>query len=211
MEIIAHRGLWKIPEEKNTLKSLYLALEKGYGVETDVRDLNGKLVISHDMPIAESAIFLEDFLSYYSINGFASTLALNIKSDGLQVKLKQMLAEYAVEKYFVFDMSIPDTYGYLDERMITFIRRSEVESYCNLASCAQGIWLDELRGPWVSKKILLEILEQEKNLCIVSAELHKRDHADQWDLIQSVLETLQLPEGFMICTDMPNEAKGYFN
>jgi glycerophosphoryl diester phosphodiesterase len=211
MEIIAHRGLWKIPEEKNTLKALCLALDMGYGVETDIRDLNGTLVISHDMPTIESFILLDDFLSYYSNNSFSSSLALNIKSDGLQEKLKKALAEYAVEKYFVFDMSIPDAYSFLDGGMITFLRRSEVENYPDLLSFAQGVWLDELRRPWISRGLLIEMAELEKKVCIVSAELHNRDYEYQWALIKGSLETSRLADSFMICTDVPDKAEGYFN
>ncbi|MGH2941268.1 MAG: phosphodiesterase, partial [Solirubrobacteraceae bacterium] len=50
MEPLAHRGLWLAPEQRNTLAAFYDAFEHGCGVEIDVRDLDGALVVSHDPP-----------------------------------------------------------------------------------------------------------------------------------------------------------------
>lgn len=38
MKILAHRGAWNAPEEKNTLKSFSCALQNNWGIESDVRD-----------------------------------------------------------------------------------------------------------------------------------------------------------------------------
>ena len=46
--IIAHRGLWKKPSEKNSKLALFKALENGFSIETDIRyDKDIGLVISH--------------------------------------------------------------------------------------------------------------------------------------------------------------------
>ncbi len=50
MQVISHRGYWKSAAEKNTTTAFARSFALGYGTETDVRDLNGELVISHDMP-----------------------------------------------------------------------------------------------------------------------------------------------------------------
>jgi glycerophosphoryl diester phosphodiesterase len=51
MKIIAHRGMWFNKHEQNTLVAFERALENGFGIETDFRDFNGSLVISHDLPL----------------------------------------------------------------------------------------------------------------------------------------------------------------
>ena len=51
--ILAHRGLWVTDSEKNSKEAIALALSEGFGVELDVRDRNGGLIVSHD-PSAES-------------------------------------------------------------------------------------------------------------------------------------------------------------
>ena len=46
MKIIAHRGFWIKDSEKNTVKAFERALENGFGIETDLRDYNQKIVAS---------------------------------------------------------------------------------------------------------------------------------------------------------------------
>ena len=65
MKILSHRGFWLNPEEKNKQISFKRAVDCGYGIETDIRDYNGKLVISHDIP-NEDCLQLDDFLQKYS-------------------------------------------------------------------------------------------------------------------------------------------------
>ena len=38
MIILAHRGYWKKLSERNTEEALKKAFEKGYGIESDIRD-----------------------------------------------------------------------------------------------------------------------------------------------------------------------------
>ena len=52
---IAHRGNTQgaEPDFENDIDYLYAALERGYGVEVDVREYNGKLYFGHDEPQSE--------------------------------------------------------------------------------------------------------------------------------------------------------------
>jgi hypothetical protein len=209
MEILAHRGMWVEKDQRNTMQALIKGLDAGYGIETDVRDLNGRLVISHDMPGIDSAP-LDDLLRYYSDGQFSSTLALNIKADGLQNKLHQLLQDYQIRQYFVFDMSIPDTLGYISREMKTFIRRSEVEYHPELTKRAQGVWLDELIEPWIDAETIVQELNRTQAVCIVSGELHGRAHRFQWDQIRRVIDLMSQSDKLMICTDFPEEAERHF-
>ena len=187
MKILAHRGLWFNGDERNSLPALFRGLDGGYGLETDVRDLNGQLIISHDMPTADTAVSLDKLLCYYTDGGFTSTLALNIKADGLQEKLHRKLQDHNIKHYFVFDMSVPDTLGYLKIGMPTFVRRSELEHHPEITSRAQGVWLDELCEPWIDEEVILEQAAETDAVCIVSGELHGREYASQWAKIESAL------------------------
>ena len=110
MEIIAHRGYWKSIEEKNTIKAMNNAFVERLGVETDFRDRDEKLKVSHNMSL-ESCLDAEEFFKLYKNSPF--TLALNIKADGIQIPLKKLILQYNIKKYFCFDMSVPDTLGYI--------------------------------------------------------------------------------------------------
>ena len=88
MKIICHRGFWSNSNKPNSIESFELAISNGFGIETDVRDFKGKLVISHDPPLGEE-IYFEDLLTIKSISKFP--LAINIKSDGLSFQVKDLM------------------------------------------------------------------------------------------------------------------------
>ena len=100
LDIIAHRGFWIKSNQKNSVEAFKLALENGFGIETDLRDFNGNIVISHDVP-TESCITFHDFMAIVQEYP-PQTLSLNIKSDGLQELSKKDLGSYT--DYFFFDM-----------------------------------------------------------------------------------------------------------
>ena len=81
--ILAHRGWWTKPAEKNSFEAIRRAIDAGFGIETDFRDLNGTIVISHDPPQGE-VLCAESFFGLYAQIGTNGRLALNIKADGLQ-------------------------------------------------------------------------------------------------------------------------------
>ncbi len=211
MQILAHRGLWKKEIEKNSLDALIKSLDHGFGLETDIRDLNGRLVISHDLPTEDSAVYLDQLLDYYAKNKCQTTLGLNIKSDGLQDKLRLELKNHNITKYFVFDMSIPDTIGYLKSSMPVFIRRSEFEYHPQLVKLAQGVWLDELLGDWIKTDMLLNLVSESKTICIVSPELHGRSYLSQWHEIKNALKLGCPTSQLLICTDFPIEFERFLS
>ena len=63
MNIIAHRGFWRKEKEMNTSIAFSRAISSNYGIETDVRDCCGELVISHDVPIGNNLSFDEFILA----------------------------------------------------------------------------------------------------------------------------------------------------
>ena len=98
MQILSHRGYWKSEKEKNTHGAFERSFSMGFGTETDIRDYKGELVISHDIA-DEKSVKLEDFFRIYNDFNKSLPLALNIKADGLQLKLKSLLVEYDIENY----------------------------------------------------------------------------------------------------------------
>lgn len=209
MLILSHRGYWKEPSEKNSRIAFEQSFSLGFGTETDIRDFNGKLVISHDMPDA-SAISVKDFFALYNQYDTTLPLALNIKADGLQVALKKLLNEYSITNYFVFDMSVPDGLGYLKNGINAFTRQSEYELEPSFYHEAQGIWLDEFYTHWISKSTISYHLEQNKQICIVSPDLHKRDYMTEWEHYKQIEKELGI-NNLILCTDYPEIAREFFN
>lgn len=203
MQIISHRGYWKTEREKNQEIAFRRSFNLGFGTETDVRDCAQALVISHDMPTG-SEMSLGYFASMAAGKKFP--LAMNIKADGLAGKLRAAMEKHSIPDWFVFDMSIPDMRSHLKEGNKVFTRMSEVEPdpiYLN--ECA-GVWLDGFDGTWYGKEVVDSLLGRNKRVCIVSSELHKRDHSEQWDFLRSA----KFSDEVILCTDMPELAVEHF-
>ncbi|KZZ48890.1 hypothetical protein A3759_17685 [Thalassolituus sp. HI0120] len=208
MEIISHRGYWKSEEEKNSVVAFERSFSMGFGTETDLRDRCGEIVISHDMPTGDEITF-EEFLGIYCRYDKSLSLALNIKSDGLQAEVERILKKYSVSTYFLFDMSIPDTVGYIEKGLRVFMRSSEYERESDLWEQASGIWVDSFLGHQFDCGFLERVNSTGKDICIVSPELHKRPHDAEWRLLKDVIEK-QRGVVTILCTDIPELAKEYF-
>lgn len=206
MHFLAHRGLWRQADEKNTRQALCRAFQAGYGVETDIRDLDGELVISHDMP-RRGALPLTVMLGDYTSAGRPGTLALNIKSDGLAVLLRQQLAVHEVTNYFCFDMSVPDTLPYLQETMPVAARLSEYEPEGLLSELADCLWWDAFSDRPLSVDRLQDWLSCGKRVCLVSPELHGRSPGGFWHQLAKLPEQVRRHPELMLCTDLPVQAK----
>jgi hypothetical protein len=206
MNIISHRGYWIDNIEKNTSISFERSFRLGFGTETDIRDYNGNLVISHDIPSGGS-ISIDDFFNIYNRQS-NRILALNIKSDGLQSILKKKIEEHKIQNYFVFDMSIPDSIGYINNGIKVFSRQSEYEKTPVFYDQVEGIWLDSFNEEWYDYYLIVNHLKQGKKVAIVSSELHGRDQIRLWKFIK--VNNLDNEEKLILCTDFPELASKYF-
>jgi len=206
INIISHRGYWQSESEKNTFIAFERSFEHGFGVETDIRDYNSTLVISHDIPNSGCLLF-SDFLGIYKKYNSNSTLALNIKSDGLAKEVQKELVKNDITNYFVFDMSIPDTVSYLRNGMVTYIRQSDIENNIHFVNKVQGFWLDELEKEWINSQEIEKLQKFSLPICIVSSELHKRDYLNQWRNIKNLVNY----DSISLCTDFPKKAADFFN
>ena len=209
IEIIAHRGLWGAALKKNSISAIKAAFKAGFGLETDVRDLNGELVISHDIPkISDEILLLEDLLELHGSMSPDLTLALNIKSDGLSLALKDKLW-HLTKNYFVFDMSVPDTLSYRANGLNFYTRQSEYELNPPVYDDAIGIWMDEFHGPWITEEIVERHHRHGKSVAIVSPELHGRSFENEWKNYKRISNEMSGGK-ILLCTDYPIEARRYF-
>ncbi len=206
--ILAHRGYWKRKEEQNSISSFKKALENNFGIETDIRDYNGKLIISHDIPKYPN-ISLEELLELAQSINPNVMLALNIKSDGQLNLIEKAIKSFSKEKFFCFDMSLPETRKFSQSNTPYFIRQSEYEHQLSFLKESKGVWIDCFESIWFSKKDIFKVLDMGKSVCVVSPELHNRDRNELW----LDLKSWNLPwkdNKIFICTDYPLEAWEYF-
>ncbi|MDC0415210.1 hypothetical protein OAM25_02550 [Gammaproteobacteria bacterium] len=209
MIIISHRGYWQNVAEQNRPQAFIRSFINGFGIETDIRDYNSELVISHDIPTKKN-ITVRALFDIYTKYDTSLPLALNIKSDGLQDQLLSLIKEYNIDNYFLFDMSVPDGIQYIKYNMKVFTRQSEYELSPTYYENAKGIWLDEFHDHWITEEILQKHINQKKIICIVSPELHHRNYQKEWEdykVIESKLDYNKI----IICTDKPEELRDFLN
>ena len=209
MKIISHRGYWHVEKEKNTIAAFERSFSMGFGTETDIRDYKGELVISHDVPTKDS-LSLAEFLDIYSQYDKTLQLALNIKSDGLQLLLQDYINKYNLNEYFVFDMSIPDLIGYINLKVNTYYRISEYETDSALTHVSSGIWLDGFKNSLVDEDRIGKYLNNGLSVCIVSPELHKREYMELWSKIKKFDSSILESNKLTLCTDLPEHAVEVF-
>ena len=217
MQIIAHRGYWTTPAQKNTAEAFIHAFSNGLGTETDFRDAFGSnadnLVISHDPP-QPGAFSVRKFLELYKEYDGSLPLAVNIKADGLVKLIPQLMKEFGVKKYFPFDMSVADMVTWHEAGAPYFIRHSEYEREPWVASpklyaAATGVWLDPFHEDSLGAAAAQKHLENGKQVCFVSPELHKRDTvADVWSGLRGT--KVAQSDKFYLCTDIPGAALDFF-
>ena len=208
MDILAHRGYWNAEIERNSLLALRTALKRGYGFESDVRDYNGKLVISHNIAVASSPE-AEEIFRCLAENKDRYCFAINIKADGLKDLLMEYITRYQITNYFLFDMSVPQMIEFDEMGLRYFTRQSEVEPVPCMYDRAAGVWIDGFWGTlWITEELLKGHIENKKEVCIVSPDLHGRtDYRDFWEQLKNYQIDFSK---VMLCTDHPDEAGAFF-
>lgn len=154
IKILAHRGFFKSEKEKNTKTAFERAFDNNFGIETDLRDIKGKIVISHDMPKGDEMTFEELLIL---LDGRNLPLALNIKADGMAKEIKRLLDKYKHNNYFTFDMSIPEMIVQLKMGLNVFTGLSDINKHPVLKEQSKGIWLDSFINDWFYEKDIIKI------------------------------------------------------
>ncbi|MBT6472144.1 MAG: hypothetical protein HOK52_12925, partial [Candidatus Marinimicrobia bacterium] len=91
-----HRILHRV----NT-KGALLKTPKELGVEVDIRSKGNQLIMHHD-PFQDGEDF-EDWLGVYE----HGILILNVKEEGLEGRLIELMSKYNIDDYFFLDQSFP--------------------------------------------------------------------------------------------------------
>jgi len=187
MKIFAHRGLWEVESEQNSLSAISAAFDLGLSVEIDLwkRDSSGTIWVGHD--IDQALLNFSEVLSCWETYQDVD-LALNIKCDGLISSLGAKMKKYSdlsKGRYFAFDMSMPERVIYERENFPIAYRLSELE-LSELETDRDLYWLDSFYSDWflnLESKSLQRILPKS---ILVSPELHGRLSGDAIDLVKRI-------------------------
>ena len=164
MKIISHR-VNSISELKETPES--------YGVEIDIRYNGEDLFISHDP--SRNDVLMSDWLNYYS----HCFLIVNVKEDGLEDLVINLLNNCGITSFFFLDQPFPSIMKMArkGERRCA-VRISEYESHhtaLNVSRFVDWVWVDQFTTAPPDFDALKILKEKGLKLCLVSPELQGRE------------------------------------
>ncbi len=132
MEIIIHR-VNKIQKLKK--------IDQKYGVEIDIRALGSELILNHE-PFKEGEKLI-DYLDEYN----HGTLVLNVKEDGIEENILQMVKQRSqIKSFFLLDVEFP--YLYRESRKgekniaVRFSEDESIETVKNYVGMVDWVWID---------------------------------------------------------------------
>ena len=202
-DVVAHRGLWGHGSQPNSAAAILEALGQGLGIETDIRDHQGRVVISHDPP-GGGEPDLTSLLQWH--RGASSLLALNIKADGLASEIGRQLSIHGANEAFVFDMSFPQARLLALSGIPLATRVSEYEpvehAFAGPYADSQYLWVDCFESDWFLSDTALVAALYGRTAVLVSPEIHGRAVEESWDW---VCRMRLLGHRVGVCTDRPLE------
>jgi hypothetical protein len=188
MLLIAHRI--------NTVAQL-AQVPAHYGVELDLRDADGRLILQHD-PFQSGEDF-EEYLKHWRHR----LMILNVKSERIEPRVLELVKQYRVQDYFFLDCSFPmirHLIGLGEHRIaVRFSEFEPLESALALAGKVDWAWIDCFtRMPLDGRSYGL--LRRYFKLCGVSPELQGRP-------VETITDYSRQLAGFpldAICTKRPD-------
>lgn len=191
MIIISHR--------RNTIDELK-STPRHLGVEVDIRSFGNKLVINHD-PYQDGLDF-EMWLTFFS----HGTLILNVKEEGLESRLLDLMKSKGINDFFFLDQSFPFLvkWANLGESR-SAVRVSEYESIdtaLNLAGKVEWVWLDCFKKLSIDSKQIRTLKNAGFKICLVSPELHSRDYKSEVSSAINWINEMSI-EIDAVCTKYP--------
>lgn len=192
MKLIAHR--------RNTLAELN-ATPIRYGVEVDIRSYGDKLVIHHDPFVAGESF--EAWLAAYQ----HGTLILNVKEEGLEARLINLIQRAGIEDYFFLDQSFPFLIKYSrqgEHRCAVRVSEFEsIETALTLAGKVEWVWVDCFTRFPLSHDDARKLQEAGFKLCLVSPELQGRDAETEIAQLVQLLQERDI-RAEAVCTKRPD-------
>lgn len=151
----------------NTVEALR-HVPKEFGVELDVRSEGKRLILSHD-PFCPGEDF-ETYLKHYR----HVFMIVNMKSEGLEEAVLDLLESHGIRDFFLLDLSAPAMVRLAKKKENRFaVRFSEYEPLAHalaFSGLASWVWVDCFHTLTLTEEAYTRLSEHFK-LCLVSPEL----------------------------------------
>mgnify|MGYP000672132933 CR=1 FL=1 len=191
MNLIIHR--------RNTLAEL-LATPVKYGVEVDIRSFGERLIVHHDAFVVGEDF--NDWIDHYQ----HGTLILNVKEEGLEQRLLDLMKKKNIENFFFLDQSFPfllKTASQGERRCAARVSEFEcIDTVLTLTKRVDWVWVDCFTRFPLSGEEAERLRLAGFKLCLVSPELHQRSAPEEIPALRALLiERRIVPDA--VCTKMP--------
>ena len=192
MNVIAHR---------RNLRAELEATPTTFGVEVDIRSCADRLVIHHD-PFVTGEDF-DDWITAYR----HGTLILNVKEEGLEARLLDVMRRHRIDDFFFLDQSFPFLvkWSRAGERRCA-VRVSEyenVDSAMTLAGRIDWAWVDCFTRFPIDGAEAARLQGAGFRLCLVSPELQGRAAETEVPALRALLASQGIAAE-AVCTKRPD-------
>ena len=169
------------------------------GVEIDLRDSGGRLIIAHD-PFSDGEDF-ETYLRHYR----HGILILNIKSERIEYRVIEEIRKVGtVSSYFFLDSSFPMIRALISQGekniALRFSEFESLESVLLLSGKVEWIWMDCFTRMPLTPSTYRAIKNAGFKICAVSPEL--QGHSSEF--ISSYVRDLKTYQIDAVCTKHPD-------
>ena len=177
------------------------------GAEIDIRTLNGELIVEHD-PF-KSGPKLLDWLTRFR-GGF---IIANVKEEGLEPYIVQMLSDANIKNYFILDESVPliiknckagnPNFGIRVSKWEPAIAAIKIMEH--ISPSPKWIWLDTFDAHLpIENQELVDLVSVGAKICLVSPELHS-DYEGKHPTkdFMRAFEALGIENFEAVCTKQP--------
>jgi len=169
-------------------------LQNYNGFEIDIRTHKGKLICQHE-PFLDGTD-LNEILE----NSSSNLIVLNVKEDGLEDHIVELLVKYGINKYFFLDQPMPSLIKSLKKGYSCAMRSSDFESISLIEKIKPNwLWIDSFSGNWEHYISSIELSQKfHVSTCLVSPELQSRNSDEEYFLLKEKFGTLFYPDA--VCT-----------
>ena len=169
------------------------------GVEVDIRTYHGNIVLAHD-PFEQGELFTEWLESW---NG--QSLIINVKEEGLERYILDLLSNYNVEDFFFLDQSYPSIRRLINLGISKLATRvSDFEDIDTaLKSGSDWVWLDSFTGQWdYLPQTIRQLYKTGLKTCLVSPELQRSSAQSELKKLKELITSQNL-DITAVCTKHP--------
>jgi hypothetical protein len=155
----------------NTLEDIQ-SIPATIPIEFDIRDNGDALVVKHDPYVdgLEFSVFLPFLKGRFSI--------INIKSEGIEYRILELMSQHAIDSFFLLDCSVPMMYKLSsmgETRMaVRFSEFERIDSVLAWKGRVEWVWIDCFKEYILTKGLEEQLHAAGFKLCIVSPELQGR-------------------------------------